>query len=391
MRQMEHVILPGATVGVLGGGQLGKMIALAGISMGYRFYTLDPAADCPCSQVADHHIATNYDDPAGMRVLSEQCQVVTYEFENVDPDTVAQLENQVYLPQGSKLLQITRNRIAEKTTLQSFQLPVAPFVEMRYRHSVTPEMRFLQLKDAVEVLGLPVVMKTATGGYDGKGQWVLRVEQDLESVREVFTELRYQEIDFIVEKFVEFECEISVIVARSPRGEVEVFPAAENIHVDNILHMSIVPARIDDGSRKRAQDIAKQLADKLQLVGVLAIEMFYQKDGTIVINELAPRPHNSGHYTMDACETSQFEQHMRAICNLPLGNTTLQTPVVMVNLLGQHMEGFLQAMPFLSKNIKAHLYGKNRVVPQRKMGHLNIVADDISQALALAESLSFLQ
>ncbi len=404
MQQLDHVYLPGTTIGILGGGQLGRMMALAGRAMGYRFYTLDPTIACPCAQVADRHIVAHFNDGKGATKLVQNCQVITYEFENVNLGIVQQIEKVGDLPQGSILLKITRNRIHEKQMLQSFDLPVAPYqiierVPFEVAKSgseegeqIVPERPATLealLREKCAQLGLPVVMKTATGGYDGKGQWVIRTEADLEQACNAFSMPEYEQLNFIVEKFVPFEREISVVVARNRRGEVATFPVAENVHVNNILHMSIVPARISQESQQQAEQIARQLASKLNLVGVLAIEMFYNPDGTIYINELAPRPHNSGHYTMDACETSQFEQHIRAICNLPLGGTKLLTPVVMVNLLGQHVEEFMKQLAHLPNNIKFHWYGKKSAANNRKMGHINVLADDIESALQAIEKLTF--
>jgi len=401
-------ILPGSTIGILGGGQLGRMMALAGKAMGYCFVTLDPSHNCSCSQVADDHIIAEYKDTKGANLLADKSQVITYEFENVDAEVVENLEKLSYVPQGSILLKITQNRIMEKRALQSFGLPVAPF-EIINRDpfemvnvdttshlklvatSAITRMEAILMK-AIDTLGLPLIMKTATGGYDGKGQWIIRNERDYLTASQVFSQPEYADIDFIVEKFIDFEREISVVVARNCRGEIETFPVAENKHVNNILHMSIVPAHIPAAAEQHARQIAVDIAEQLGLLGVLAVEMFYQADGNIYINELAPRPHNSGHYTMDACETSQFEQHVRAICNLPLGNTTLLTPVVMVNLLGQHIQPFTELLPELPKQVKFHLYGKQGAVHNRKMGHINVVAEDVKQALVIiATKLSFIE
>jgi 5-(carboxyamino)imidazole ribonucleotide synthase len=244
-----------------------------------------------------------------------------------------------------------------------------------------------ELRRGVEQLGLPCVLKTTRGGYDGKGQWMLRTMDDVENaLKEIAPRFETSPPEqtlapFILETFVPFEREISVIVARNPRGEVRSFPVAENIHVRHILHQSIVPARVSPQIQDEAIRTAERIAAALNLVGLLAVEMFLTADGEIYVNELAPRPHNSGHYTMDACVTSQFEQHIRAICNLPLGSTELMRPVVMVNVLGEHVESLLAQMPQLPDNVKVHLYGKHEAKLGRKMGHINVLAERVEDAL----------
>ncbi|WP_084019285.1 5-(carboxyamino)imidazole ribonucleotide synthase [Desulfuribacillus alkaliarsenatis] len=401
----NKVIEPGSTIGILGGGQLGRMIILAGKAMGYRFVTLDPHSKCPAAQVSDDHIVSKFDDFKGADYLGRNSEVITYEFENVDSAVANRLEEKYYLPQGSLLLKITQNRSNEKSVLRSLGLPVAPFEVIKrdpyevinnepltHLKLVSKDERRLEtaLLKAVDNLGMPAVMKTTTGGYDGKGQWFIRNERDFISASNAFNRIEFVNSDFIVEKFVPFERELSVIVARNKKGEIETYPVAENIHNNSILHMTIVPARIPVEAQEQAQKIAKQLAIDIDLIGLLAIEMFYKEDGTIYINELAPRPHNSGHYTMDACMTSQFEQHVRAICNLPLGKTDLLTPVVMVNLLGQHIAPFMESIPNMPKEVKFHLYGKSEAVYNRKMGHINVLSASVEDALSIINNLPFI-
>lgn len=371
----EKQIKPGGTIGLLGGGQLGRMITLAGRAMGYRFVVLDPTEDSPCGQVSDQQIVASYDDQQAARQLARLSDVITYEFENVDAGVAAILEKEAFVPQGSKLLSITQHRIREKTAIQVCGLPVAPF-----RVVASAE----EVRAAAVEFGLPAVMKTATGGYDGKGQWVLR---SLEEIEEAFACLAQAKTELIVEKFVPFTKELSVIVARNLSGEVAAFPIAENIHLDNILHQSIVPARIEIEIQQRAERLAITLAEKLEMVGLLAVEMFLTEEGELYINEMAPRPHNSGHYTMDACLTSQFEQHVRAISNLPLGSTKLLSPVVMVNILGEHVEPLLKKIDQLPKKAKLHLYGKQEAKEKRKMGHINLVSESVEEALQQADKL----
>ncbi|UFJ40979.1 5-(carboxyamino)imidazole ribonucleotide synthase [Brevibacillus humidisoli] len=374
-KQRQNMIKPGATIGLLGGGQLGRMIALAGRAMGYRFATMDPTEDSPSGQVSDRQVVAAFDDVEGARQLAAMSDVITYEFENVDADVARTLEASSYVPQGSRLLRITQNRIREKTTIESLGIPVAPF------RVVTDAD---ELRQAVRELGLPAVLKTATGGYDGKGQWVLRTEGECGGA---FSTLAAWGTELIVEAFIPFVKELSVIAARNPAGEIAVFPTAENVHVENILHLSIVPARAEADVLAKAEEIARQIVEKLDVIGLIAVEVFLTADGEIYVNELAPRPHNSGHYTMDACVSSQFEQHVRAICNLPLGSTRLLSPVVMVNILGEHLLPVLAKLDSLPPACKLHLYGKQESKPKRKMGHLNVVADSTEQALTIIEKL----
>lgn len=381
MSVKQKPILPGSTIGVLGGGQLGRMLALAGRNMGYRFITLDPTEDSPCGQVADGQIVADYHDAAAARLLAKQSDVITYEFENVDAHVADMLMLESYVPQGSKLLFTTQHRLREKRAIEAAGVKVAPYREIT---SVQ------QLQQAVELFGVPCVLKTATGGYDGKGQWVIRSEAE---VAEAFDTLNRSGAELVVEQFVRFDKELSVIAARSPSGEVRVFPPAENIHVDNILHLSIVPARISREIAERAQLMASQIVSSMEAVGLLAIELFLTEDGELYVNELAPRPHNSGHYTMEACTVSQFEQHIRAICNLPLAEPKLLTPVVMVNILGEHVDPLLQWLAAdgeaelrqLGITAKIHLYGKKEAKLKRKMGHMNLLTDNVEKAMAWVE------
>ncbi|NHN29780.1 5-(carboxyamino)imidazole ribonucleotide synthase [Paenibacillus agricola] len=380
-RDAKKVIRPGSTIGVLGGGQLGRMMALAGRAMGYRFITLDPTVDSPCGQVADRQIVAAYHDIEAARMLSEQSDVITYEFENVDAEVTELLMEESYVPQGSRLLYITQHRLREKRAIESAGVKVAPYAQIA---------SLAQLREELGRLGTPSVLKTATGGYDGKGQWII---QSVAEAEEAYEELSRAGTELVLEQFIDFDKEISVIAARNPRGEVKVFPAAENIHVNKILHLSMVPARIEETVQQEAEQLAIQIAESLNVVGLIAVEMFVTHEGELYVNELAPRPHNSGHYTMEACKTSQFEQHMRAICNLPLGSTDLLTPVVMVNVLGQHVE---PVMDWIVKpeseqhdkgiTTKLHMYGKHDAKEDRKMGHLNVLAPSVEEALRWIEA-----
>ncbi|MDN3955887.1 5-(carboxyamino)imidazole ribonucleotide synthase [Sporolactobacillus laevolacticus] len=370
---MNHkTILPGQTIGILGGGQLGRMMAISAKQMGYRIAVLDPIEDCPCAQVADIAIVAGYDDPEGAKKMAECADVVTYEFENVDVQTVDYLQENSYLPQGGHLLEITKDRLNEKAAIREAGLPVVPYMPVR-NHD--------ELKTAIAEIGFPSVLKTTQGGYDGKGQYVLKSEDDLQEALPYIGKTPFE-----LEKWLPFEKEISVIVVRSTAGETSVFPAAENIHRHNILHHTLVPARIPDRLRVEATEHALHLAEALKLVGTLAVEMFVGTDGKVYVNETAPRPHNSGHFSINACETSQFEQHIRAICGLPLSSTQLLKPVIMINILGEHVQPVLDKIGLLSA-AHLHLYGKDAAKTGRKMGHLTILGDSVQEVIDQAERL----
>ena len=368
----NKVILPGQTIGIIGGGQLGRMMAISAKEMGFNVAVVDPTPNSPCGQVADIEIVAAYSDLDAIQRLAEVSDVITYEFENIDVKALQYLEEHAHLPQGSELLKITRNRFTEKNAIQSLGISVAPF------QLVETEKDFY---NAIDMLSLPTVLKTTTGGYDGKGQVVVRSEADYSEAIALLNQTTC-----ILEAWVPFEKEISIIVARNPRGEVTTFPIAENVHVNQILHTSTVPANISNEVGAKAHQFAEKIANAFHLVGVLAIELFVTKDGEVYVNELAPRPHNTGHYSMNACETSQFGQHVRAICNWPLGSTNLLKPVVMVNVLGEHVEKVLNAIPFY-KELHVHLYGKAECKTGRKMGHINIIEESTTSAMQIVEKL----
>lgn len=368
----RKVILPGATIGIIGGGQLGRMMALAAKAMGYRIAVLDPNPDSPCGQVADEKMIAPYESVEAIGKLAECSDVITYEFENIDVQALEAASKISWVPQGTELLKVARDRSAEKKAITDAGLPVAPY---------RPIMTDKELKISIRELGYPCVIKTTTGGYDGKGQVVLKDEAGLAKAAELL-----RQGPCVLEKWLSFSKEISVIIARNTAGEIAVFPVSENIHNNNILHETIVPARIHAEAEKKAAELAVRLAGSLGLVGTLAVEMFLMEDGSIYINEIAPRPHNSGHYTIEACETSQFAQHIRAVCNLPLGSTALLKPAVMVNVLGEHQEMLLKATPDLH-NWNIHLYGKNEVKPGRKMGHATLLRDSVEEALREIETI----
>ncbi|SFA49587.1 5-(carboxyamino)imidazole ribonucleotide synthase [Anoxybacillus pushchinoensis] len=359
---MSKVIVPGQTIGIIGGGQLGRMMAIAAKEMGFFVAVLDPTPQSPCAQVADIEIVASYSDEEALRHLAEVSDVVTYEFENIDADALNRLVEKGYVPQGSELLSITQHRWKEKRAVQSAGLPVAP-----YRLILEEE----QLERAIEEIGIPAVLKTCRGGYDGKGQVVIRCLDDIHEARSLLT---YGEC--ILDAWVPFVKELSIIVVRSVSGEIKLFPVVENIHRDNILHQTIAPAQVSQKTIAQGEMYARRLAETFQLVGTLAIEMFLTEDGQLYVNELAPRPHNSGHYTINGCITSQFHQHIRAICNWPLGSTELLKPTIMVNILGEHVDAVIQNISQF-RDAHIHFYGKKEAKLKRKMGHVTWLADDV--------------
>ena len=341
-------------------------MALAAKEAGFRIAVLEPAEGAPCTQTADIVIKAPYNDQEALERLAKVSDVITYEFENIDYEGLKQLMNKAYIPQGAELIRITQNRIYEKETISNAGVPIAPY------HVIRTES---DLHKGIQALGLPAVLKTATGGYDGKGQFVLRKVNQASEAAQLLAHG-----DCVLEQWIPFEKEISVIVTRNPEGETTFFPVAENIHINNILHESIVPARISKGTEQAARESAENIASALSLVGTLAVEMFVTENGGIYINELAPRPHNSGHYTIEACGVSQFGQHIRAVCNWPLKSTALLKPAVMVNVLGQHVEGVTSAIVD-KPEWSIHLYGKDEAKENRKMGHVTILTDNLDETL----------
>jgi 5-(carboxyamino)imidazole ribonucleotide synthase len=363
---LYKTILPGSTIGIIGGGQLGRMMAPSAREMGYQIAVLDPTPNSPCGQIADTEITASFDDLKAIEQLASISDVITYEFENIDHTALTWLYENTYLPQGTEMLRITQDRETEKNAILQLGVPVAPF-----KIVITTQ----ELEVAVNEIGLPCVVKTCRGGYDGKGQVVVRQNNEVSLATDLL-----QSGKCIVEGWVPFEKELSVIIARSPKGEIKTLPIAENIHVNNILHETIVPARIGQHVAGKAESVARKIAAGLELVGTLAVEMFLVGN-EIYVNELAPRPHNSGHYSIEACVTSQFEQHVRAVCNLPLGSTELLTPAIMVNLLGEHVEDALKNIEVM-KNSKVHLYGKKEAKNKRKMGHITFLGNNVESMLA---------
>jgi len=367
-------ILPGATLGILGGGQLGRMFTLAARTMGYKVMVLDPDAASPAGQMADFHLQAGYSDPAALQQLGAACAAITTEFENVPAASLIELAGHCRVSPDAAAVAIVQDRSHEKSWLADQGFATAPFAIIENE---------ADLAAALTTTGTPALLKVSRFGYDGKGQ--TRVGT-LDEARAAFN--AYGSQPCVLEGFVKLECEVSVVLARSDTGECRLFPTAENRHVNGILDVSIVPARVSETLAQQAREMARAVADKLDYVGVMAVE-FFVADGRLMINEIAPRPHNSGHYTLDACVTDQFEQQVRALAGLPLGDTRLLSPVAMVNILGdrwQHGEPHWEAL-LAHPAIKLHLYGKQAARPGRKMGHFNVLDADLDTALELAEQM----
>ena len=365
---MNRIVLPGGTIGVLGSGQLGRMMALAARRMGYRVHTLSPGVDTPTGQVADLEITAEYDDIEAIRTFVGGVDVVTFEFENVSAAaTDAAAEIAPVRPSGSAL-HITQQRAREKAFLADRGFPVAPFARVQSLD---------ELAVALGVTGLPAIVKTAAFGYDGKGQH--RVEA-IEQAEAVWGLIGHQEA--IVERIIDFACEVSVVAARGLDGAMVDYGAIENQHVNHILDLSMAPARVPAEVAAEAVALTRRVMEELGYVGVLCVEFFVTRDHQLLVNEIAPRPHNSGHLTIEACATSQFEQQVRAVCGLALGSTAQPRPAAMVNLLGDlWAAGTPDWEAALSiPGVALHLYGKPDPRPGRKMGHLTVVANSVDEA-----------
>jgi 5-(carboxyamino)imidazole ribonucleotide synthase len=368
-------VLPPAWLGMLGGGQLGRFFVIAARQMGYRVAVLDPERESPAGAMADRHIAAAYDDHAALDELAARCVAVTTEFENVPAASLAYLARRVRVAPSSDCVAVAQDRIREKETLRQLGFPVGPYADIRRKEDLArPEL-------------YPAILKTARLGYDGKGQAVVGSPEDAERAWAGF-----ERAPCVLEQRLALEREVSVVVARGPEGECRAFPVAENRHRHGILDVSIVPARIDAALARAAQSMARRLAAGLDYAGVLGVEFFVVK-GALLVNEIAPRPHNSGHYTLDACATSQFEQQVRALCGLPLGDERLLSPATMVNLLGELWSGGEPAWDqvLAQPGAKLHLYGKQAARPGRKMGHVTVLdagaAASLEAALALRGTL----
>lgn len=371
------MIGPGSTIGILGGGQLGRMIIIAGRALGYRFHVFEPKGPCAAGMVADKEVNAEYIDTAALKAFAEAVDVITLEFENIPAEIIDTLSAIKPVLPSKQALQICQHRQREKDFLKASGLPCVPF---EYADSAD------SLKEAVSAIGFPCVIKTAAFGYDGKGQIKLNAPHEAEDCDYLWEHLG-KPPRVVVEKWIQHIGEFSVICARKADGSKITFPMAENAHVHHILHASIVPARVTDATKSAGEELACKIADLLEVVGLIAVELFLDEDGMLIINEMAPRPHNSGHYTIEGCFTSQFEQHVRAVTNLPFGSTALHRPTVMINLLGDVWgNGEPDWAGLLSDpDCKLHLYDKGEARPGRKMGHFTVMGDEIEETLARAE------
>lgn len=374
------MILPGKTIGVLGGGQLGRMFAQAAQAMGYRVHVFEPQASCPAGAVANKEMNASYEDLGALKEFAREVDVITYEFENIPSEPLSAIAPLVPLHPRAEVLHICQNRQREKAWLRANGIP-----HVRFAEALDGD-----IAAAVAQVGRPCVVKTADFGYDGKGQMKINTDEELAQAVAIFRGRRC-----VVERWVDFQREVSVIVARSSTGETRAFPVAENIHTRHILDFSIVPARIGAVIAREAETLAVTIAEKLGVVGLIAVEMFLANNGEVLVNELAPRPHNSGHWSMDGCETSQFEQHVRAVCGLPLGPVGVKEPTVMVNILGdvwKWRDGAVAGEPNWAAILgepaaKLHLYGKREPRVGRKMGHFNVRGKDVEAVIEKAREL----
>lgn len=372
---MNPMILPGATLGMLGGGQLGRMFTIAARTMGYRVMVLDPDPISPAGQVADMHLCADYQDETALSQMGRECAAVTTEFENVPAQILRALALYCPVKPGAEAVEIAQNRVAEKNWLHAHGFATAPFAVVASPADVAT---------ACAQAGFPAVLKVSRFGYDGKGQ--TRVDS-LDEAQAAFAAMGGEVC--VLEKMLALECELSVVLGRNEAGACALYPVSENIHEAGILDISIVPARVDPTLAQTARATAQSIAGQLGYCGVMAVEFFVVDGGRLVVNEIAPRPHNSGHYTLDACLTSQFEMQVRTLCNLPIGATAQHTPAVMVNLLGELWGGSQPNWAALLQHpsAKLHLYGKQSARPGRKMGHFTCLDASLDAALALARTI----
>jgi len=369
---MTRVHGPGSRLGIMGGGQLGRMLALAARRLGYHVHVFVPGGSSPAGQVADVEVPGDYGDEKAVRAFAAGVDVLTFEFENVPAETVRWASEHCDVRPDAHALSTAQNRIREKTFLTESGLPLAAWAAVADAS---------ELAAAAARLSYPCVLKTAESGYDGKGQRKLKGPEDLLSAH-------LPPFPCVLEAWVPFVMEVSVVLARGADGATAVFPVCENIHEHHILDATIVPARIDPAVAARAEQLAADVATMLGFVGVMAVEMFLLSDGSLLVNEIAPRPHNSGHFTLDACVTDQFEQQLRAVCGLPLGSPELLRPCAMVNLLGDLWNRGEPDWPAAASfgEVKIHLYGKDVAKPGRKMGHLTAMGTTADAALERARS-----
>ena len=364
-------------LGIIGGGQLGKMIAQEAKRMSLKVIVLDPSYDCPASVVSDDIIVADFKDESAIRKLAAMSDIVTYEIELANSTTLKELESKNYPVYPSpETLRLVQNKYRQKSFLKNNNISVPKFDLVRSQE---------HLEELCKEYGLPAMLKASENSYDGRGNFLITSRDSLKQGL-----LTFEGRECMLEKFIPFVKEISVMTARNPSGQIESFPVTENIHVNNILDMTIVPARISEKVLAKAQEIAQKTLGALKGAGIFGIEMFVLPDGDVVINEIAPRPHNSGHYSIEACSISQFEQHIRAVLDLPLSKPRLLTPAVMLNLLGPEdrsgsykISGLKEL--FSISGLKLHVYGKKISMPRRKLGHITITSQTVDEAVSKAE------
>lgn len=358
-----ETLYPGATLGVLGGGQLGRMFVSSARTMGYRSVVFDPSSDSPAGRIAEHHLCAQFLDKKALFDFATLCDAITLEFENVPVEAVEYLQKRVRVFPSAKALSMTQDRIVEKTFLNQLNIATTPFYAIKEGHDLVA---------AFESMASPLVLKTARFGYDGKGQCVV---ETLQQAQQFFEKVK--RVPCIAETRLALAAEVSVVIARAHDGNSVLFPVSENLHDNGILHLAAVPARINSNLEAQVCDSAKRIADAMDYIGVMAAEFFITDSDELFVNELAPRPHNTGHYTIDVCTSSQFEQQVRMMCGLPLAHSDCARPVVMVNLLGDLWHnGDPQWQVLLSEpSLKLHLYDKSEPRPGRKMGHFCLVGD----------------
>ncbi len=367
-------------IGIVGGGQLGRMMILEGKKLGIKFIILDPDENCPSSSIADEQIVGGYYDADKIQELAKRCDVLTYELEHINADVLIDLTEKGYKIQPSpNSLKMIQNKYRQKSFLKTRNISATEFEKINSIEDI---------KDYIRREGLPVILKSCYGGYDGKGNKLIRTLDDIEDGYKLLDGANQE---LMIEKYIHFTHEISVITARGANGDIKIYPFAENIHEDNILRTTIVPARVNNEVARNARDLALKVMRELDGTGVFCIEMFVDKNNQVLVNEIAPRVHNSGHYTLDGCNVSQFEQHLRAILEYPLANAYLIKPSVMINLLGEDTEGraLIQGLePTLQdSDVYVHFYGKEYNKPLRKMGHVTLLGEDVEQVLRRAEKI----
>ncbi|MEI3163261.1 MAG: 5-(carboxyamino)imidazole ribonucleotide synthase [Lachnospirales bacterium] len=366
-------------IGIIGGGQLGQMMLLEAKKMGFYAVVLDPTPDCPCHSICDEHIIADFDDEKAFQLLAEKTDVITYEFEHINAKALERLEDKGYkIYPTAASLEVIQDKLTQKEAMAKAGLPVPDFMIIESLDDMTK---------AGNEYGYPYMLKARTGGYDGKGNAVVK---SADTIEKAYNELGGGKIKLMAEKMINFKMETSILACRSLNGDIAVYPVGDNKHIDSILHETSVPANIPDKASKLAMEVASKVMEIFDGIGMFCVEMFVTNDNDILVNEVAPRPHNSGHYTIEGCVTSQFENHIRAVVGLPLGDTGLISPTVMINLLGEAgyngntvVEGLDKALAL--KGVSVHIYGKAQTKPKRKMGHITVTANSVSKAKEIAE------